>query len=86
MNGANAEPCVKMISPPRRMRKNKIGASHHFLRIFRKSHNSDKIESLLIVLPKIVFRIEIYRKFLAVVSANNSLLISLSSNLKNSFR
>ena len=86
MNGASAEPCVKIISPPRRMRKNKIGASHHFLRTFKKSHNSDKIESLLIVVPKIVFRIEIYRKFLAVVSANNWLLISQFLNLKNSYR
>lgn len=82
MNGASAEPCVKMISPPRRMRKNNIGASHHFLRTFRKSHNSDKIESLLIVLPKIVFRIEIYQKRLVDVSASRLLLISRFSDLK----
>ena len=51
MNGANAEPCVRIISPPNNTRKITMGKSHHFFRIFKKTHNSETIDNLLIYLP-----------------------------------
>jgi len=45
MNGAKAEPSVRIIKVPKRARKIMIGANHHFLRTFRKSQNSERIES-----------------------------------------
>ena len=51
INGASAEPWVRTISPPRRSNKITMGASHHFLRTFRNSHNSEIIEILLIQTP-----------------------------------
>ena len=53
MNGAKAEPSVRTIKVPNRTRKKNIGASHHFLRTFRKSQNSDKIESFDIACPQL---------------------------------
>ena len=47
INGATAEPSEKIISAPKSKRTMIIGASHHFLRTFRKSQNSLIIESLL---------------------------------------
>jgi hypothetical protein len=47
MNGAMAEPSVKIISAPKRNRKITIGANHHFLRTLRKPQNSLIIDSLL---------------------------------------
>jgi hypothetical protein len=51
MNGAIAEPSVRMISAPSRIKKMMIGASHHFLRVFRKLQNSERIDIFDIVLP-----------------------------------
>lgn len=51
MNGAIADPSVKIISAPKIARKNIIGINHHFFRTFIKSHNSFKIESLPIKPP-----------------------------------
>ena len=45
MNGAIAEPSVKIIAAPNRTRKKMIGANHHFFRILRNSQNSKSIES-----------------------------------------
>ena len=49
MNGANAEPCVKIINAPKRIKKIMIGASHHFLRSLKKDQNSLIVEILLMV-------------------------------------
>jgi hypothetical protein len=51
MKGAIAEPSVRTIRAPKNTRKIIIGASHHFLRIFRKLQNSDIIESFDILFP-----------------------------------
>jgi len=48
MNGATAEPSVKIINAPSRKRKMTIGANHHFLRTLRNDQNSEIIDSLLI--------------------------------------
>jgi len=40
-----AEPSVNTIKAPNRMRKKMIGASHHFFLVFKKSQNSNRIES-----------------------------------------
>ena len=45
INGAIADPSVRTIKAPKRARKITIGANHHFLRTFRKSQNSESIES-----------------------------------------
>jgi hypothetical protein len=42
MNGAIAEPCVKMISPPKITIMSKMGMSQNFLRTFRKPQSSIK--------------------------------------------
>ncbi len=56
MNGAIADPSVKIIRAPNNTRKIMIGANHHFLRCFRKSQNSDKIESLdIFIAPTLIF-------------------------------
>ena len=49
INGAIADPSVRTIKAPKRARKITIGANHHFLRTFRKSQNSESIESFDIV-------------------------------------
>lgn len=49
MNGANAEPCVKIINAPKRIKKIMIGASHHFLRSLKKDQSSFRIEILLMI-------------------------------------
>ena len=49
INGAIADPSVRIIKAPKRARKITIGANHHFLRTLRKSHNSKNIESFDIV-------------------------------------
>ena len=49
MNGAIAEPSVKTIKEPNIKSKIIIGINHHFFRTFRKSQNSEKIESFDIV-------------------------------------
>lgn len=54
MNGATAEPSVKIINAPNKTRKITIGANHHFFRTFKNSQNSDIIDSLLIRQPPIV--------------------------------
>lgn len=46
MNGAMAEPSVKITNSAIKSRNIKIGASHHFLRSRRKSQNSFKIYKL----------------------------------------
>jgi hypothetical protein len=51
MKGAIAEPSVSMINAPSRIKKIMIGASHHFLRVFRKLQNSPRIEIFDIVFP-----------------------------------
>ena len=51
MKGAIAEPSVRIIKAPNNTRKIMIGANHHFLRTFRKSQNSESIESFDIVNP-----------------------------------
>ena len=48
MNGAKADPCVKIINPPSRTSIIKIGASHHFLRTLRNCQSSLTIDNLLI--------------------------------------
>jgi len=63
-----AEPSVSTMTNPNSSRKTTIGPSHHFLRTFRKSQNSDRIVNLLIAAPQklksslklllVVFRIE----------------------------
>ena len=50
MKGAIAEPSVRTIRAPKNTRKIIIGASHHFLRILRKSQNSDNIDSFDILI------------------------------------
>src|SRR5215471_19777341 len=40
MNGATADPCVKMIRPPKNSRNRTIGTSQYFLRIRRNAQNS----------------------------------------------
>jgi hypothetical protein len=54
MNGAIAEPSVRMISAPSRIRKMMIGASHHFFRVFRKLQNSERIDIFDIALPPLL--------------------------------
>jgi len=46
MKGAIAVPSVKTISVPKRRRKKIIGANQNFLRIFKNSQNSKRIENL----------------------------------------
>jgi hypothetical protein len=48
MNGATAEPSVKIINAPNKNKKMTMGASHHFLRTLRKDQNSATIDNLLI--------------------------------------
>ena len=45
MNGAIAVPSVNIKRVPNNTRKIMIGANHHFLRTFRKSKNSNRIDS-----------------------------------------
>jgi hypothetical protein len=49
MNGAIAVPSVKTIRTPKNTKKMMIGASHHFLRSFKKVQNSDMIDSFDII-------------------------------------
>ncbi len=56
MNGAKAEPCVRTIKPPSKIKKITIGNNHHFFRTRRNFHNSDKIEILDMLFSNIVFR------------------------------
>ncbi len=59
MKGANAEPSAKIINAPKIAKKKIMGISHHFFLVLIKSHNSFKIESLLILFThmfKIVFQ------------------------------
>ena len=51
MNGAIAVPSVNIKRAPNNTRKIMIGASHHFLRVLRKSQNSKSVESFDIVNP-----------------------------------
>tara|TARA_Y100000294_G_C8267014_1_gene221230 strand:+ start:145 stop:459 length:315 start_codon:yes stop_codon:yes gene_type:complete len=51
MKGAITEPSVRIIRNPKRARKIMIGASHHFLRTFRKSQNSKSIDSFDTIYP-----------------------------------
>ena len=53
INGAIADPSVRTIKAPKRARKITIGANHHFLRTFRKSQNSKRIESFDITCPQL---------------------------------
>ena len=45
MNGAITVPSVKIIRNPKRKRKIRMGASHHFFLTLRKSQNSNNIDS-----------------------------------------
>jgi len=49
MKGAIADPSVKIIKAPNIARKNIMGTNHHFFLTLINSHNSFKIESLLIL-------------------------------------
>lgn len=52
MNGARAEPSVKMISKPRSRSSIRRGASHHFFRILMKAHSSAKMLNLSLAVFK----------------------------------
>ena len=54
MKGATADPSVNTKIEPNNMRKNMMGANHHFLRTMRKSQNSKNIESFDIVSPQFI--------------------------------
>jgi hypothetical protein len=54
MKGAIADPSASTIREPNNTRKIIIGTNHHFLRVFKKSHNSKNIENF-----DILFLIEI---------------------------
>lgn len=45
MKGATALPSVITMSKPIIRSRNTIGPSHHFLRVFKKSQNSESMES-----------------------------------------
>lgn len=47
MNGAKADPSVKIIKNPNSNRNTTIGVSHHFFRAFKKAHSSLTIATLL---------------------------------------
>ena len=47
-----AEPSVSTMINPNNSKKTTIGPNHHFLRTFRKSQNSDRIDNLLIPVPQ----------------------------------
>jgi len=49
MKGANADPWVKIMRPPRSRRNIIIGASHHFFLTLRNCQSSESIEILLII-------------------------------------
>lgn len=53
MNGATALDSVKIINSPNRSSKITIGKSHHFLRVFKKSHSSFKIDIVPIVMSPV---------------------------------
>ena len=48
MNGAKADPSVRMIRAPSRTSRMMIGVSHHFLRVLKNAQNSLRIESFAI--------------------------------------
>ena len=45
MNGANADPCVNVMSAPKSTIKIMMGINHHFFLTFRKSQNSRTISN-----------------------------------------
>src|SRR5215813_15512763 len=45
MNGATADPCVKITSRPSRASIRTMGPSHHFLRTLMKAHSSPMMPS-----------------------------------------
>jgi hypothetical protein len=55
MNGAKADPSVKTIKKPNSNKNTTIGASHHFLRTFRKDQSSLTIAILLITYLLIIY-------------------------------
>lgn len=76
MKGAKADPSVSTMRVPKRSKKIIMGASHHFLRIRKKSHNSFSIASFAIVLfyhimgneeSRVIFR-ELFKTFFVVMN------------------
>ena len=84
MKGATARPSVRIINKPMSSMIKTIGPSHHFLRVFKKSQNSETILILLFGSDGLAMTVLLFLSFKSIFK-NTTTIISETRFNRNTF-